>query len=277
VLAGTVATIGTSVFAYYLISAERSPLQPVVGRYEARLEGHTRFLLLGYSGAKIARVQIVACSIAGGLSVLTWSPVFVTATILLACGPPLALSRQHQARVGRLERQLDTWLLMLANALRATPSVGDAVASTTRLVPAPFSEEVDLLVKEIRLGVPLRRATASMARRIGSHSVSAALTTIAIAAQTGGDLAGTLERNAAALREVARLDGVLRAKTAEGRGQVALLASMPFVLFASIRWLDPGYFAPILRHDYGHGILATCGSLWVLASLWATHIVKVDL
>jgi tight adherence protein B len=176
-----------------------------------------------------------------------------------------------------LEHQLDTWLLMLANALKSTSSVGEAITSTVTLVPKPFSEEVDLLVKEIRLGAPLDRAVNAMTRRINSTSISGALATIIVARQTGGDLPRTLERAAAALREATRLEGVLRTKTAEGRGQVFVLASVPFVLCIVIASLNASWFDPMLNHRIGQAILVACALAWTIASVWAHQIVKADL
>ena len=191
--------------------------------------------------------------------------------------PPFVLWKRHLARVSALERQLDAWLLMLANAIKSTPSIGEAIASTVHLLPKPFNQEVDLIVKELRLGVPLDRALSHSGRRIGSSSVSAAFTLVLVARQTGGDLAHTLETAAAALRETARLEGVLRTKTAEGRGQVVVLSLVPFVLCAVIAWLDPSWFEPLTHHHLGRGILAVCGIAWLVAALWAHHIVGAEL
>jgi tight adherence protein B len=144
-------------------------------------------------------------------------------------------------------------------------------------VSRPFSEEIDLLVKEIRLGVPLDRALSELARRINSTVISGALAMIVVARQTGGDLPQTLESASAALREAARLEGVLRTKTAEGRGQVVVLASVPVILCVVIGSLDHTWFEPMLDHHQGRAVLALCLVVWALASLWAHHIVQADL
>ena len=116
-----------------------------------------------------------------------------------------------------------------------------------------------------------------MARRIGSSVISGALTTIAVASQTGGNLSQTLADSSAALREAARLEGTLRTKTAEGRGQLFVLGSMPFVLLAVIGWLDPSWFEPLFEHAHGQLIFALCAGLWCVACAWAYRIVEVEL
>ena len=268
---------GCAAVGYFVLSTEGGPIERLFQNYAARLDRHSSFLLMRCPGARLARAQLLVCLALLGLLAVTRSPVFALLGLVAVAAPPFLLWKRHIARVAQLERQLDTWLLMLANSLKATSSVGEAIESTVALVPRPFSEEVDLLVKEIRLGTPLNRAVDTLARRINSAPISGALATIVVARQTGGDLPRTLERASAALREGARLEGVLRTKTAEGRGQVLVLASVPFVLCVIIAWLDRSWFDPMLNHQIGQAILAACSVVWTFATLWAHHIAKVEL
>jgi len=276
-LSGVLLVGGCAALTYFAVSPEGGPVERLFQDYAARLDRHSSFFLMPYRGARLARAQALVCVASLALLAVTRSPVFALLGLLAASGPPFLLWKRHVARVAQLERQLDTWLLMLANALKATSSVGEAIASTVALVPKPFSEEVDLLVKEIRLGTPLDRAINALARRINSTPISGALATIVVARQTGGDLPRTLERASAALREAARLEGVLRTKTAEGRGQVLVLASVPFILCVIIAWLDRSWFDPMLNHQIGKAILAACSVVWTFAALWAHHIAKAKL
>jgi tight adherence protein B len=276
-LSGLLAVGGCAAVVYFVLSMEGGPAERLFQSYAVRLDRHASFLLMPYRGARLARAQVLVCASVLALLAVTRSPLFALLGLVAVAAPPFLLWKKHVARVTQLERQLDTWLLMLANALKATSSVGEAIASTVALVPQPFSEEVDLLVKEMRLGAPLDRAINTLARRINSTQISGALATIVVARQTGGDLPQTLERAAAALREAARLEGVLRTKTAEGRGQVLVLASVPFVLCIIIAWLDRSWFDPMLNHHVGKAILAACSVVWTFAVLWAHHIAKADL
>lgn len=277
VLAVSCIVSGFVAFTYFATSLEANPARQAFGCYASWLERHVSFIQMPVRGSQIAQAQLAACLFGLALSVVVGHAAFALFALAAALGPPVLLARRHAARVAELERQLDTWLLMLANALKATSSVGEAIASTVALVPRPFSEEVDLLVKELRLGTPLDRAIHSLARRINSTQISGAFATIVVARQTGGDLPRTLERAAAALRESARLEGVLRTKTAEGRGQVLVLASVPFLLCIMIGWLNPSWFDPMLEQQIGRAILGACGLIWTVATLWAHQISKADL
>ena len=269
--------LGCASSTYFVIESGGGAVGYAFRAYQLRLERHTSFLLLRLGGPYVARLQLVGVACLSSLFFITRSMGFALLAFAAAALPPLFRWKRHAARVAMLERQLDTWLLMLANALKATSSLGEAIASTAALVPRPFSEEVDLLAKEVRLGVPLSRALGQTAGRIGSPAISGAIMMIAIARQTGGDLSKTLERAAAGLRENARLEGVLRTKTAEGRGQVLVLALVPFLLCFLIAWLDRSWFEPMLSHPYGRGCLAGCAAVWLAATLWAHQIVGAEL
>jgi len=273
-IAATMTTFGVASLVYFGFSSGSSPAWE---RYQATLDDDASFLMWRVPGRRIAWLQLTAVAILSWLALLLQSTSTGLLALLAALLPWPAVLRLRRARVAALERQLGGWLLMLANALKATSSLTDAIASTVPLTSRPFADEVDRLLKEVQLGATLQRATRTMARRIGSSTISAALATIVVASQTGGNLVRTLEKTSAGLRESARLDGMLKAKTAEGRGQVLLLALMPFVLLALIGWLEPSWFDPVFAHSYGHAIAILCSLLWVIAVLWAHRIVRVDL
>ena len=266
-----------SASTFSVLRGQPGRLGLLFGRYASTLDDLSRFLLLRYNGAQIARLQLLAVCFSLVLLFLTGHLVFLASTVGASLGPPLVLKKQRARRVARLERQLDTWLLMLANALKSTSSLGEAIESTSVLVPSPFSEEVDLLVKELCLGVPLDRALDVTSLRIGSPTISGAFMMIVVARQTGGSLPSTLVTSASALREAARLEGVLRTKTAEGRGQVLVLALAPWFLCLVISWLDPTWFVPMLEHPYGRLVVAICLIAWITATVWAHQIAGTEL
>jgi len=196
---------------------------------------------------------------------------------VLAYLPLAILRRKHHERVTKLEEALDSWLLILANALKASPSLGEAVKASARIVRAPMSQELDLLLKEVQLGTPLDRAILGMSARVGSPTMSSALATILVGRQTGGDLPMILEESAATLREMARLEGVVRTKTAEGKSQAYVLGAIPFVLIAAIQWIDPNWLRPLSETTMGYVVIAIAATLWGLAIIAARKILAVDI
>jgi len=268
---------GIGVAVYIQVAAPESLFKGAWARYEAFLDHKAKFLLLKQSGHDIARTQAIAAAILALATALFRAPLIAVVLAVVVAVPPVRLSSLVEARKLRLEQQLDGWLMMLANALKATPAIGEALRSTVTLVQAPFSEELDLIVKENTLGAPLDQALLNASERMESPIISGALATLVIGRQTGGDLPSILETAASSLREMARLEGVVRTKTAEGKGQVVVLAVMPFLMTALLVWMDPHWLDPLSETFLGYSIVAIACVLWIGAIAWARKILDVDI
>lgn len=248
------------------------------GIYERLLDSEVRFLfLLNTTGARIARIQVAVIAFLVGVAILLESGLLGVVALIVAVAPYLVLRYRHKKRVEKIEDQLPGWLLLLANALKAAPAVGAAMEVTARIVRAPIQQEVDLCLKEFELGTPIDQAVLSMAHRIGSPTVASALATLLVARQTGGELPRTLEESAAALREMQRLEGVVRTKTAEGKAQAWVLGAMPFVLVAMIHSVAPDWFEPMTETTVGYILLVIASFLWLAAIFLARKILVVDI
>jgi tight adherence protein B len=225
------------------------------------------------------QIVLVQIGVAVGLLVLAvgfgtpW-PLSLLPAILI--GPKFRLEWLRRKRIAQIDDQLDGWLLTLANGLRANPSLGEAIEASAGLVPEPLRQELSLTIKETRLGMPLDRALRQMVERVRSPVVSAAVATLNIARRSGGELSKTLETAAASLREMARLEGVVRTKTAEGRAQAVLVAVLPGPLLWMLQSMNPDLFEPLWSTTRGHLLVGVAVALWATALLWARRIVAVD-
>jgi tight adherence protein B len=244
--------------------------------YVERLEADLRVLQVPLTGGRAARLQLTG--IAGLLALAAAFAALwpLLPALLIALAPPAVLRRARMRRSAAIDLQLDGFLLALSNALKASPSLGDALAACVPLLAAPLRDELALVLREQQLGVPLDRALGNMAGRVRSPVVSAAVATLRIARNTGGNLNRTLERAAASLRELARLEGVVRTKTAEGRAQTFVIAVIPVPLVAGLNALDPEFLAPVWTTGGGHLVLAAAIALWGVALLLARKIIEVD-
>jgi len=268
--------IGTVTAIALLTLDPNSSLRESWGRYVNALEVFCRFLLLDRTGLGIARFQLGAVASVPLLAFVLDDVILVLLIPPIALAPYYVLKGRAEKRVLRVEEQLDSWLLMLANALKATPSLGEAINNSAKLMRPPMSEELDLALKENQLGTPLDQAILNMSARIGSQSVSSALATILVGRQTGGDLPRIMEESAATLREMARLEGVVRSKTAEGKAQAYVLGGIPFVLIGAIHMVDEHWLEPLADSSMGFMIIGGAAALWVTAIFLARRILAVD-
>jgi tight adherence protein B len=237
---------------------------------------------LRYQGARLTGAVVARAQAGVSLALAAASPycpqiVVPMALVVVACGPGIVLRRMRVRRTARIEEQLDGFLLGLAHSLRATPALGDGLRCTADIVAPPLADEVHVLLREHELGTPLDRALENMAARIRSPIVSAALSALRIARSAGGDFVHTLERSAATLREMARLEGVVRTKTAEGRAQTVAVSILPLPALYVIDLISPETLEPLWTTDAGHMVLAVAFVIWVMAILAARRISQVDI
>lgn len=261
-----------------IVIADRDGLvRRAAARYVDRLEREVRFLRLPTRGAHIAAAQLASVLIVSAAALLLDEPLLFASAPILAAAPAIVLRRRHAERVARIEAQLDGWLSILANALRASPSLGEAIRSSAQLVDGPIAEELDVTIKEMRLGAPVDRAVLDLGARVSSRTLSGALAAVLVGRQTGGQLSDILDSTAASIREMTRLEGVLRAKTAEGRSQAYVLGAIPFFLIAAIQLVDPHWLEPLSETPIGMAVTAVSFTLWLVAILLARRILAVDL
>lgn len=276
--AGIVITsAGLAAALYFMLVDPTSWLRRRWAEYVAALDREVRFQLMKTSGARIAYGQLAFCAAMPLVALLLDDGMFLLLMLPGAVLPYFYLQSRHAERVRLLEESLDGWLLMLANALKASPSLGEAIQSSAKLVRAPMSEELDLVIKEMKLGTPLDQAVLNMSTRIKSRVISSALATILVGRQTGGDLPNILEQSAATLREMARLEGVVRTKTAEGKMQAIVLAAIPFVLLFALHQVDDQWLRPLFETGIGKVVLVIATMFWAAAIFLARKILAVDI
>ncbi len=244
--------------------------------YVATLDREVRFQLLKTTGRKIALTQLAVVLALPVVAFAVGDWILIVLILPVTFVPLFYLRNKHATRVRLLEDNLDGWLLMLANALKASPSLGEAIQSSAKLMRAPFSEELDLVIKEMKLGTPLDQAVLNMSSRIKSRVISSSLATVLVGRQTGGDLPQILEQSASTLREMARLEGVVRTKTAEGKMQAMVLAAIPFVLLLAIHSVDNNWLTPLFTTNMGYMVLLVAIALWGAAIFLARRILSVD-
>ncbi len=276
---GGVMLVSVSIGAVVYISAASENSRParMLAEYEKGLQRYLTFLWISMSARKLIVYQAVAFVASLIVAALANRSSFLLLSAFIALAPSLDLRQRVKKRVALLEAQLDNWLLAFANSLRATASIGEAIGTTASILRAPIAQELDLVLKELRLGASVDEALLSMSRRIGSPPVSGALSAIIIGRNTGGDMPKMLETTAAALRESQRLDGVLRTKTAEGRAQSVVLSIMPFAMVGAIYLLSPEWLNPLVETLWGGIIIAVALTLWLGAFLMARKILAVDM
>lgn len=276
--AGSACLCASLVLAGYAVARRpRAGFLRLYRRYTADLDRRMRLLFLTPHGSRIALAQLAAVLVSLGALVATGRALTLLLIPIAAVLPRIVLDRMAQKRAQRIEQKLDGFVLSLANALRATPSIGAALASVLPLAPSPIDEELELVLREMRVGSTLEQALLGLGSRVDSMQLDAVLSSLLIGRKVGGNVPEILEDTASALREMTRLHGVLRSKTAEGRVQANVLAVFPLFLVFAFDALSPGYFDPLLQSSTGIVVITISSCCWIVSVLAARRIMAVSL
>jgi tight adherence protein B len=259
---------------YLLLRRRDTAAHHAYFRYVAGLERQLRVQFIELRPLHIVLGQIAALLLTAAIAVLLGKPVVLVVAPAIVFAPPYVLERMRQQRVARIEQKLDGFVLALANALRASPSAGRALALIQPVTPAPLDREIELVLREMRVGSTLEQALGNLSARVRSFQLDAAMSGLLIGRQTGGNVPEILDGAAQTLREIGRLQGVLRAKTAEGRAQSNVLAVAPLVLVFAFDMTSPGYFRPLTDSFTGMVILTLAIVMWVASIILTRRIME---
>ncbi len=171
------------------------------------------------------------------------------AGVLLAAGGPLIVSRALRARRERYRAAVDAgaadMALALADALSGGHSLRGAIIEAAGGLDGPPGRELRRVAAELSLGARTEDALDAMRGRVASHGIEAIVAAALVQRRAGGDLGRLLRDCARALEDQARLDGEVRAATAQARftGLIVVLMPVGGALFAELA--SPGYLRDI--------------------------------
>ncbi len=190
--------------------------------------------------------------------------------------PFVGIRYLKKKRIQKFNRQLVDALTQMSAAFKAGLTLPQAADNIAKEIPAPLGQEFSLLVKEIKLGIPIDEALTNMAARVGSEDLDLVVTSTNIARQLGGNMAEMYDIISATIRERFRLEGRIRALTAQGKMQGWVVALMPLALGAFLYYYRPDLMIPMLQSNFGKLLVLAIIVMEVLGMLLIRRIVNID-
>ncbi len=190
--------------------------------------------------------------------------------------PRIILYRLKQRRDEQFGLQLVDALMSVSNSLRAGFSLQQAFELLHREMPAPLSQEMRLVCQELRLGVSMDDALLNLYRRMPFPDVDLMVTAIGIVRDVGGNLTEVFENIADTIRERHRIEGKIRALTAQGRMQAIVVCLLPVGVGAALNAIMPEMFKPMYTTPAGWVLLGGVGVMMLVGILIIRKIVRID-
>jgi tight adherence protein B len=165
--------------------------------------------------------------------------------LALGSGGPWLVARLLRARRERFRHAVDAGVpalaLAVADALAGGHSLRGALSEATRSVQGAAGHELRRVQAELAIGAATDDALAAMGARVRSPRLDTVVAACVLQRSAGGDLARLLRDSARGLEEQARLEGELRAATAQARFTGVLVAGLPLGGAALAELASPGW------------------------------------
>jgi len=187
--------------------------------------------------------------------------------------PLLYVRRKQSARRRQLLAQLPDAFDLMARVIRAGQTMSQALLAVADEFDQPIAAEFSYCYEQQNLGLSPDISLRDLARRTGLIEIKIFVMALLVQQQTGGNLAEMLEKLASVVRERFRMQGKIRALTAEGRFQAGVLLALPPFIFMIILLLNRQYGQILLDRP---GLLAAVGISELLGALWIRKIVHFD-
>jgi tight adherence protein B len=185
-----------------------------------------------------------------GLALVTgWFLAGPLGGLALGSGGPWLVARLLRARRERFRRAVDAGVpalaLAVADALAGGHSLRGALGEATRSVGGAAGHELGRVHAELAMGTATEDALEAMRSRVRSRRLDAVVAACVLQRKAGGDLARLLRESARGMEEQSRLEGELRAATAQARFTGVLVAGLPLGGAALAELASPGWIADL--------------------------------
>ncbi len=178
-------------------------------------------------------------------------------------------------RIQKFRGQMVDGLNLLSNAIRGGLSLPQAVGLVVEELPAPLSQEFNLILQQTRIGVPIDEAFKNFGDRVPTEDNDMFVSSISVLRESGGNLSEVFDTIADVIRERVRLQQKIDSFTAQGKAQASIIGAMPGTLLVYFSYTDPT-FIDSLSSPVGIIVLIGAAILNVGGLILMFKMIKID-
>lgn len=182
-----------------------------------------------------------------------------------------------ERRIKAYSLQMVDALQLLSNGVRAGLSVPQAIGMIVDEMPAPISQEFNVLLQQNRIGMPLEECFENLAKRVPLEDNDMFVSSVNILRETGGNLAETFDTIVDVIRERVRLQQKVDTFTAQGMFQGMTIGAMPYMLGFVYFLQDPNSMTPLFTTPVGLIMLFLAVILDIAGIYVIMKIVKIKI
>jgi Flp pilus assembly protein TadB/Mg-chelatase subunit ChlD len=179
-------------------------------------------------------------------------------------------------RRNRFAEQLPDALQVVASALRSGHSLAGAFAVVVESSSEPMKSEMQRVVADEQLGIPMERSMLVVAKRMASSDVEQLALVAELQRQAGGNAAEVVDRVAETVRERFDLKRLIQTLTMQGRMSRWIVSALPLGIVLILQLENPHYLHPLLASTAGKVVFGFAGAWAVLGSFAIKRIVEIE-
>ncbi len=176
--------------------------------------------------------------------------------IIGAIAPFIYLSSKKKARLVKFTEQFPNALDMIARSLKVGHSLSSAILMVGNEMSDPVSTLFKTAYEEQTLGLTIKDALGQMLERMPSADLQLFVTAVNVHREVGGNIAESLERLAATIRERLKIRRQVRVYSAQARLSGYILVAVPPLMALFFYLTTPGYMEELVTTTVGkYGIV----------------------
>lgn len=202
-------------------------------------------------------------------------PVAGAALVLGLVLPLLYFMRKVKKRAQDFERSILDFSMGLTSGLRAGQALPQALEVFSRRCEDPMKEELNVVLREYRLGLELTEALQRMYDRLPCEDLQLLIISIRLTMQSGGSLADVLQRITQTIRGRIEFQQKLQALTAQGRFEALAMSLAPLLAFILLFVINNELMLPMVQTLIGWCAIGIMLALEVIGYIVIRAIVNV--
>ena len=246
--------------------------------YSAQLVLQLDFMFVDMSkGTAKVLIQIIVFGCLG-LGFMMWGVMGAVALGIIGMLLPRAILRMaNDLRIDMFDVQLIDVVTMIKNSLKSGLGLQQAFEMVANEFTAPASQEMALVLKEIRMGLDMDESLENLTKRIPNRELEMVVTSIVTLRKTGGNMVETFELITHTIKERKKVEGKIKALTAQGKTQTRILLAMPFAMAGILTFMDPEFMKPLFNTILGWIFLFVIGMMMTTGYLVIRKLTTIEI
>lgn len=188
--------------------------------------------------------------------ILFKSPIFMVLGILIGIViPNFILKSRYNLRIRKFNDQLLDAINMLSSCIKGGLSLLQGMEVLVEEMPVPMSQEMGLVVRENKMGIPLEECLNRLNKRLNLDELGLVVNALLVARETGGELPKVFSRLTVTIRDNRKLKESIKTLTLQGRMQGAIMSFLPIAFVAWVISVNKHHFDIMLESEIGRMLL----------------------